>query len=129
LRGTQQPTQVGQLITRSSAKLTKASLAKLTTEEGCMGYAEIIMFAIQAALQLYGAGRRAYVDGTRGRTLILPLPRMDGVQLDSARAWFTLEAQGIALAARMPQLARCWQATRRTTTPRCSICIWHCGRR
>jgi hypothetical protein len=97
---------VAQLITRSSAKLTKASPAKLTTEEGCMGYAEIIMFAIQAALQLYGAGRRAYVDGTRGRTLILPLPRMDGVQLDSARAWFTLEAQGIALAARMPQLAR-----------------------
>src|SRR5262249_52762346 len=43
---------------------------------------------------------------TRGRTLILPLPRMDGVQLDSARAWFTLEAQGMALAARMPQLAR-----------------------
>lgn len=71
-----------------------------------MGYAELILFAIQAALQLYGAGRRAYVDGTRGRALTLPLPRLPGVGFDSAHAWLTLEAEGMALVARMPQLAR-----------------------
>src|SRR5262245_22668928 len=77
-----------------------------TPSGGAMGYAELIMFAIQAALQLYGAGRRAYIDGTRGRTLTLPLPRVEGVNFDSAHSWFTIEAKGIALAARIPQLAR-----------------------
>ncbi len=44
---------------------------------------QVIILAIQAALQLYGASRKAYVDGTRGRPLVLPLPRMEGVGWDS----------------------------------------------
>lgn len=71
-----------------------------------MGYAEMVMFAIQAALQLYGAGRRAYVDGTRGRALTLPLPRMPGIGFDSAQTWFTLEVLGMAAVKRMPRLKR-----------------------
>src|SRR5215510_15026664 len=71
-----------------------------------MGYAEIVMLAIQAALQLYGAGRRAYVNGTRGRPLTLPLPRTTGVDFDSAHSWFTLEAQGIAVVEHTPRVQR-----------------------
>ena len=76
-----------------------------------MGYAEMVMFAIQAALQLYGAGRRAYVDGTRGRALTLPLPRIPGVQFDSAFTWFTLEELGMEVVKRMPRLKRLLEGT------------------
>ena len=71
-----------------------------------MGYAEIIIFAIQAALQLYGAGRQAYINGTRGRALTLPLPRMPGIDFDSAATWFSIEDQGRALVKEKPYLLR-----------------------
>lgn len=67
---------------------------------------EVVIFAIQAGLQLYGAGRRAYVDGTRGRALTLPLPRAPGIEFDSAHSWFTLEAEGILVVERTPRLQR-----------------------
>ena len=50
---------------------------------------ETILFAIKAGLQLYGAMRKAYVDGTRNCTLILPLPRSPGIDWDSAVSFFS----------------------------------------
>lgn len=50
---------------------------------------DTILFAIQAGLQLFGAVRKAYVDGTRGRPLVLPLPRSADVDHTSAATWFT----------------------------------------
>lgn len=70
-----------------------------------MGWAEIVMFAIQAAIQLYGAGRRAYVDGTRERTLVLPLPRTEGPDWTSAWSYFTSESEGEELVLRTPGLS------------------------
>lgn len=67
---------------------------------------EVVILAIQAALQLYGASRKAYVDGARGRPLVLPLPRAPGVGWDSADAWFTSSATGIEVAERHPRVQR-----------------------
>ena len=50
---------------------------------------ETILFAIKAGLRLYGAMRKAYVDGTRNRKLILPLPRSQGIDWDSAVTFFS----------------------------------------
>ena len=50
---------------------------------------ETILFAIKAGLRLYGAMRKAYVDGTRNRKLILPLPRSQGIDWDSAVSFFS----------------------------------------
>ena len=50
---------------------------------------DAILYAIKAGLRLHGAMRKAYVDGTRNRTLILPLPRSEGVAWDSAVHYFT----------------------------------------
>lgn len=62
------------------------------------GSAETVLFAIQAGLRLYAAGRKAYVDGTRGRELNLPLPRSEGVDFTSAFTWFSTDeiGQGVA---------------------------------
>ncbi len=67
---------------------------------------EAVIFAIQAALQLYGAGRKAYVDGTRGGPLVLPLPRSPGIGIDSASTWFTVQEAGIAAAQELPRVQR-----------------------
>lgn len=50
---------------------------------------ETILFAIKAGLRLYGAMQKAYVDGTRNRTLILPLPRSQGIDWDGAVTFFS----------------------------------------
>lgn len=67
---------------------------------------EVVIFAIQAALQLYGAGRKAYVDATLGRPLVLPLPRSPAIGWDSAESWFTVEEAGIAAARSNPRVER-----------------------
>ena len=66
-----------------------------------MATAETILFAVQAGLRLHGAIRKAYVDGTRGRALVLPLPRAPNVDWDSAVAFF--DDNGDALADRYPR--------------------------
>ncbi len=49
---------------------------------------DTILFAIKAGLRLFGAMQKAYVDGTRNRTLILPLPRSQGIDWDLAVSFF-----------------------------------------
>lgn len=61
---------------------------------------ETVLFAIQAGLRLYSATRKAYVDATRGRELLLPLPRSEGVGFDSAVVWFRNNAVGKGVAER-----------------------------
>ena len=59
-----------------------------------MSSANIVMFAIQAGLKLYGASRQAYVDNTVSRELTLPLPRSPGITVSSAIWWFTEDEEG-----------------------------------
>jgi len=76
-----------------------------------MGTAEIIMFAIQAGLQLYGSVRKAFVDSTRGRSLTLPLPRSPDVDHRTAFVWFTENDHGTAAVekySRVKQLIDGW---------------------
>lgn len=61
---------------------------------------ETVLFAIQAGLRLFSATRRAYVDATRGRELLLPLPRSEGVGFDSAVVWFRTNDIGKGVVAR-----------------------------
>ncbi len=67
---------------------------------------ELVLFAIQAGLRLYGAARKAYVDGTRDRSLVLPLPRAPGVGFDSAYMWFTDTPQGQDIAQRHTRIQK-----------------------
>ena len=46
--------------------------------------AEVVLFAIQGALKLYAGARQAYVEATLDRPLILPLPRVEGLDDDNA---------------------------------------------
>lgn len=57
---------------------------------------ETVIFAIKAGLQLYGAARKAYADNTRGRPLVLPLPRSAGIEASAAISWFTGAGQEVA---------------------------------
>jgi len=50
--------------------------------------ANTIMFAIQAGVWLYGAGRRAYIADTRQRGLILPLIRGPELTILDAVSWY-----------------------------------------
>ncbi|HVE42678.1 MAG TPA: hypothetical protein VNM14_22550 [Planctomycetota bacterium] len=67
---------------------------------------ETVMFAIQAGVKLYGALRKAYVDDTRDRSLILPLPRGNGVNEDSALNWFSGDPVGTRAAAKHPRIGQ-----------------------
>ena len=67
--------------------------------------ADTVFFAIQAGLKLYGGMRKAYADSTRGRALILPLPRAPGVKIDSAFAWFRLDPVGQQVAQRHARIS------------------------
>lgn len=66
--------------------------------------AELVFFAIQAGLRLYGAMRTAYIDGTRDRPLVLPLPRAPGIKFDSAFTWFRTDAVGAEVAKEHPRI-------------------------
>jgi hypothetical protein len=65
--------------------------------------ADTVMFAIEGGLRLYGAIRKSYVDATRGRPLVLPLPRSKGIDFSSARTWFGRD--GAAVLERYPRAA------------------------
>jgi hypothetical protein len=66
--------------------------------------ADLVLFAIQAALQLSGGMRTAFVQGTRDRPLVLPLPRAPGIEYDSASSWFRLDAVGVEVAKSYPRI-------------------------
>jgi hypothetical protein len=59
-----------------------------------------VLWAIQAGVRLYGAGRRAYVEATLDRPLILPLPRGPGISAASAFNFFKNDSQGDVIAQR-----------------------------
>ena len=61
-----------------------------------MKTADAVMFAIEGGLKLHGAIRKAYVDGTRGRPLVLPLPRSGGIDFTSAHTFFTGDGRAFA---------------------------------
>ena len=63
--------------------------------------ANTVLFAIQAGVQLAGAVRRAYVDATQGRALVLPLPASAALDATSAFNFFS-EADD-AMRARHPR--------------------------
>lgn len=69
-----------------------------------MGYSQLVIFAIQAGLRLYGGARKAYGDSVRGQALILPLPRSPGVRVDSAENWFLTSSPGSAITQRTPRI-------------------------
>jgi len=53
------------------------------------GEAELIMFAIRSAIKLGQQSRSAYVDATRRRELVLPLPNFPtAITVDSAGGYF-----------------------------------------
>ena len=66
-----------------------------------MATVDTILFAIRAGLRLHGAIRKAYVDSTRSRMLVLPLPRSPGIEWDSAVSFF--DEQAGELAGRYPR--------------------------
>ena len=53
-----------------------------------IGTAELVLFAIQSAIRLAEASRRAFVDSTRGRVLTLPLPNFGGTVDEQSAARF-----------------------------------------
>ena len=55
-----------------------------------IGTVELVLFAIQSAIRLGEAGRRAFVDSTRGRALTLPLPNFSGLLDAQSAALFYL---------------------------------------
>jgi hypothetical protein len=59
-----------------------------------IGTPELILFGIQAGLRIYAAGRQAYIDGTRDRAIILPLPRPVDETIDTVVGWFNLNDEG-----------------------------------
>jgi len=58
------------------------------------------MFAIQSGVRMYGAVRKAYIDGTVDRPLNLPLVRGATLDVKSARRWFRTDEVGMQVAAR-----------------------------
>lgn len=78
-----------------------------------MASAEVVLFAIQAGVKLYAGVRKAYVDSTRSRALLLPLPRAPGETVVSARNWF--RGDGAAYAGRTPRIT--WLIDRPKLTP------------
>ncbi len=57
-----------------------------------------VLWAIQAGVRLYAAGRKAYVEATLDRPLILPLPRGPGISAASALNFFKNDLQGNVIA-------------------------------
>lgn len=59
-----------------------------------------VLWAIQAGVRLYASGRKAYVEATLNRPLVLPLPRGPGINSASALNFFKSDPQGIVIAGR-----------------------------
>jgi len=61
--------------------------------------AEVILFAIRAGIRLGQEARQAFIDGTKRRMLVLPLPKVDfGPNVDSAWRFFQNEGKGFVIA-------------------------------
>lgn len=71
-----------------------------------MGSADLVFFAIRAALRLGDAARQAYVDTTRRRAVTLPLPAVT-VSPAAAIQWFA--TKGVAHVAGESELARLYR--------------------
>ena len=57
--------------------------------------ADVIIFGIQAGIRLYGQARQVYIERTRERELVLPLPGLDHEPTASrARLYFSRNPQG-----------------------------------
>jgi hypothetical protein len=54
----------------------------------------LVLWAIQAGVRLYAAGRKTYVEATLDRPLILPLPPGPGISAASARNFFKNDPLG-----------------------------------
>lgn len=68
---------------------------------------DLIIFAIRTGLRLGEAGRRAYIDRTAERPLILPLPNVAlSVTVSTARDWFNRDGRQYLDPERFPRLAR-----------------------
>jgi hypothetical protein len=59
-----------------------------------IGTAELVLFAIQSAIRLAEASRRAFVDSTQSRALTLPLPNFGGTVDDKSAARFYRSDKG-----------------------------------
>ena len=70
------------------------------------GAAEIIMFGIKAGVRLYGQARQAYVEKTRQRELVMPLPGLGhSPTVTRAFAYFKDNVQGKCYVAESVRLA------------------------
>ncbi len=57
--------------------------------------AEVILFGTQAGVRLFGASRQAYIDKTRGRGIMLPLPGVDhSAAVGQAESCFAVDPDG-----------------------------------
>jgi hypothetical protein len=76
------------------------------------GEAELIMFGIRSAIKLGQQSRAAFVDATRRRELVLPLPNFPtAVTVDSAGGYFTGEGQRhVKRPSRLAELVDRWKA-------------------
>jgi len=61
---------------------------------------QLVLFAIQAGVRLYAAGRKSYIEATLDRPLILPLPTAPGITVESAATFFEDNEKGNAIARR-----------------------------
>ena len=75
------------------------------------GEAELIMFAIRSAIKLGQQSREAYVDATRRRELVLPLPNFPtAITVDSAGGYFIGEGvRHVQRSARLGALVDKWK--------------------
>ena len=75
------------------------------------GEAELIMFAIRSAIKLGQQSREAYVDATRRRELVLPLPNFPtAITVDSAGGYFVGEGtRFVKRPSRLAELVDKWK--------------------
>jgi hypothetical protein len=76
------------------------------------GEAELIMFAIRSAIKLGQQAREAYVDSTRSRELVLPLPNFPTeLTVDDAGGYFVEQgARHVQRLSRLADLMDKWRA-------------------
>jgi len=78
---------------------------------------EVILFAIRAGVHLGQEARQAYIDGTKRRELVLPLPKVDfGANVDSAWRFFQNQGKEFVNAENLRLLLLHKRATDRTLT-------------
>ena len=78
---------------------------------------EVILFAIRAGIHLGQEARQAYIDGTKRRELVLPLPKVDfGANVDSAWRFFQNQGKEFVSAENLRLLLLHKRATDRTLT-------------